>query len=89
MKKTRLKILMRHLTQLFLIVMCSILTVYGQTKVISIVTNESGLAVAGVNILETGSQNDVVTDFDGDFSMTLEKDSSELTMTYLGYGTLV
>ncbi|WP_303315302.1 TonB-dependent receptor [Flavivirga abyssicola] len=85
MIKTKLKILTKHLAQLFLLVLCLGMTAHGQTRVTGTVEDESGIPIAGVNIIEIGTQNGVVTGFDGNFEINLVNSPSELLFTFLGY----
>ncbi|OEK08807.1 hypothetical protein A8C32_00595 [Flavivirga aquatica] len=85
MKKTKKKNLIRQLTSMFLIILCTSMVAYSQDIVTGVVIDESGSPLAGVNVIETNTQNGVITDFDGKFSITLKKTPSALTFTYVGY----
>lgn len=56
-------------------------------SIIGIVQDESGFPIPGVNVLEKGTSNGVVTDFDGNFSIESLKVGSILSFSYIGYVT--
>jgi len=49
------------------------------------VTDPSGESVPGATILEKGTQNGVITDFDGNFKITLSTEDATLVVSFLGY----
>lgn len=51
------------------------------------VTDESGLSLPGVNILEKGTLNGVVTDNEGRYSITLDDTDAILVASFIGYET--
>ncbi|MBU2950600.1 TonB-dependent receptor [Tamlana agarivorans] len=51
------------------------------------VTDNSGIPLPGANIIEKGTSNGTQTDFDGDFSLTLQNANGVLVISYLGYTT--
>lgn len=53
-------------------------------KVSGTVTNESGMPLIGVNIIEKGTSNGVITDFDGKYTIKVHKDNI-LIFSYLGF----
>ena len=57
-----------------------------QNKVSGTVLDATGEPLIGVSILETGTSNGVVTDFDGNFTLTV-KQGATLTISYIGYQT--
>jgi len=58
-----------------------------KVKVIGVITDdESGETLIGVNILEVGKGNGTVSDYDGSYSITVEK-GSILSFSYTGYLT--
>ncbi|WP_157207147.1 SusC/RagA family TonB-linked outer membrane protein [Mariniflexile maritimum] len=52
------------------------------------VTDESGMPLPGANVIEKGTSNGVVTDFDGKFSLSVSSSSATLVISYLGYKPL-
>ena len=55
-----------------------------QQKVSGTVLDATGEPLIGVSVLEAGTSNGVVTDFNGDFTLTV-KQGSKLTFSYIGY----
>lgn len=51
------------------------------------ITDETGQPLLGATVVEEGTNNGVLTDFDGNFSITLEGTSATLTVSYMGYKT--
>ncbi|MBJ6367432.1 SusC/RagA family TonB-linked outer membrane protein [Snuella sedimenti] len=59
-----------------------------QTTVTGTVTDgNSGIPLAGANIIEKGTSNGVSTDFDGNYSITISDQSTTLVISYIGYVT--
>ncbi|PKQ44429.1 SusC/RagA family TonB-linked outer membrane protein [Confluentibacter flavum] len=58
-----------------------------QRTVTGIVTNEMGEPLLGASILVKGTNNGVVTDFDGNFNIDISANDSVLIISYLGYAT--
>ena len=78
---------MKHLFTLTLaLLLSSTLFVFAQQSVTGIVSDDSGTPVPGVNILEKGTTNGVITDFDGNYSITVNNEAT-LTFSYIGYTT--
>ena len=55
-----------------------------QNKVSGTVLDATGEPLIGVSVLEAGTTNGVVTDFDGNFSLAV-KSGAQLTFSYVGY----
>ena len=55
-----------------------------QNKVSGTVLDATGEPLIGVSVLEAGTNNGVVTDFNGDFTLTV-KQGAKLTFSYVGY----
>lgn len=49
---------------------------------------ETGEPLVGASILATGTLTGTVTDFDGNYSLTMPAESTSLTISYTGYATL-
>lgn len=59
---------------------------YAQVQVSGLVTSEDGLIpLAGVTVLEKGTNNGVVTDFDGNYSIRVQSSGATLIFSYLGF----
>lgn len=52
----------------------------------SVLDSETGIPVPGANVIEKGTTNGVMTDFDGNFSLEVAKDGA-LEISFLGYAT--
>ena len=52
------------------------------------ITDEKGLALPGVSVLEKGTANGTVTDSDGNYRLTVTAESSTLVISFVGYKTL-
>lgn len=68
-------------------VLCSIGSIYAQSDrtVNGVVKDISGEPLIGVSILEAGTNNGIITDLNGKFSLKLTKDKSVLEFSYIGY----
>ena len=55
-----------------------------QNKVSGTVLDATGEPLIGVSVLEAGTNNGVVTDFEGNFTLTV-KQGAKLTFSYVGY----
>lgn len=58
-----------------------------QSTVSGTVTDESGLPLAGVNILVEGTNTGAQTDFDGNYSINAPGNNSVLVFSYIGFKT--
>jgi len=54
----------------------------------TVMDSEMNGPLAGANVVEEGTSNGVVTDFDGNFSITTESSSGVLLVSYVGYTTI-
>lgn len=78
------------LKRLFLmsLLLSAYINVFAQdTKTISgVITDASnGETLIGVSVIETGTSNGTISDFDGNFSLTIKGD--KVTISYVGYAT--
>ncbi|RKN78666.1 SusC/RagA family TonB-linked outer membrane protein [Ulvibacterium marinum] len=61
---------------------------YAQDNVVTgTVTAEDGEPLPGVNIVQRGTNNGVVADFDGNYEITLRSGSQTLVFSYVGYSS--
>jgi len=60
---------------------------WAQTDVTGVVLDDQNVPLPGANVVEKGTTNGVVTDFDGNFSITVEDDNAVLVVSYIGYET--
>ena len=66
------------------VALCSFST-FAQVKTLTgTITDEIGLPLPGVNVVETGTLNGTTTDFDGKYSIKVNQGGT-LTFSYLGY----
>tara|TARA_R110002050_G_scaffold261556_1_gene401571 strand:- start:25893 stop:28922 length:3030 start_codon:yes stop_codon:yes gene_type:complete len=56
-----------------------------QTTLIGQVIDENGVPLPGTNVIEKGTTNGVVTDFDGNFSISVTNNLSVIIISYVGY----
>jgi TonB-linked SusC/RagA family outer membrane protein len=49
------------------------------------IKDANGIPLPGANVLEKGTMNGVSSDFDGNFSITLQSDNATLSISYVGY----
>jgi len=57
-------------------------------RIVGVVTDEAGVPLIGASLLEKGSENGVITDKDGHFSMELTDQKNKLIVSYISYNTL-
>lgn len=55
------------------------------SKVNGTVTDENGMPLPGVNIVEKATTNGITTDFDGKYSIVLRNPKSVLVVSFIGY----
>ncbi|WP_308993320.1 SusC/RagA family TonB-linked outer membrane protein [Mariniflexile litorale] len=58
-----------------------------QIKITGTITDKEGIPLAGTNILEKGTANGVVTDFNGSYSINVSNKNAILVFFYLGMKT--
>lgn len=77
------KVDLRVLTTLLLSMLC--LTTFAQMREITgTVTDGTGEPIIGANILEVGTTNGVITDFDGNFKLSVQSDA-QIQISYIGF----
>lgn len=57
-------------------------------KVNGNVKDTSGESLIGVNVIEKGTSNGTVTDFNGDFTLEVSNNNSILALTYIGFDSI-
>ena len=71
----------------FLILFCFVgQLIFAQNQVKGVVYDQTGATLPGVNILEKGTSNGVVTDFDGNYVITVQENAT-LVFSYVGFNT--
>ncbi|XCF05944.1 TonB-dependent receptor [Tamlana crocina] len=58
-----------------------------QESVSGVVTDEKGVPLPGVTVMEAGTKNGTVTNFDGEYSLSVTNQNSVLVFSYVGYTT--
>jgi len=53
----------------------------------TITDSDLGGPLSGANVIEDGTTNGAITDFDGNFSLSVDGNSGTVTLSYLGYTT--
>jgi TonB-linked SusC/RagA family outer membrane protein len=59
-----------------------------QSVVKGTVIDEEGLPLAGVSVIENNSSNGAITDFDGNYTLSLKTEKPSLTFSYIGFKTV-
>ena len=77
-----------YLFAMLLFIVCSFSVQAQVNNVSGIVTSNDGIPIPGVNVLQKGTTNGAVTDFDGNYSLKLRSGSDILVFSYLGYKTV-
>ena len=63
------------------------LAMWAQVTVTGMVTDQTGEPVIGATVMEKGTQNGTVTDFDGNFAIELKNAKATLVFSYVGLTT--
>ncbi len=77
-----MNVLKRFLLSFMLMLTCTIL--YAQTEITGTVVDETGETVIGATVIEKGTTNGTVTDFDGVFNLKVNPGAT-LVFSYVGY----
>ena len=75
--------------KLFFVLTCSLLSVAMMASVTVrgvVISTEDGLPVIGASVLEKGTSNGTITDFDGMYELTVQ-DNATLVVSYVGLAT--
>ena len=59
----------------------------GTKKITGIITDETGEPLIGATVKPASGQGGSVTDFDGNYSISVPADTKQLTVSYIGYQT--
>ena len=90
-KQTRKQLIkkMKIKTQLTLLLFfCGVILTYAQTVVSGTVIGGDGQPIPGATVLVQGTNNGTTSDFDGNFTITIENNQN-LEISYIGYETQV
>jgi len=75
---------------LLLVFLLGSLTAFSQGTVTgALQDSDLGGPLSGANILESGTNNGAISDFNGNFTLTVSSSSGQVEITYLGYTTKV
>ena len=75
--------LKRFLLSIMLMFVCTAIA-YSQTEITGTVVDETGETVIGATVIEKGTTNGTVTDFDGVFTLKVNPGAT-LVFSYVGY----
>lgn len=53
--------------------------------VTGVITDENGMPLPGASVIEEGTKNGMVTDFDGKYKLTVESSQSVIVVSFVGY----
>lgn len=59
-----------------------------QHSVTGVITDKTGVPMVGANVLEKGTTNGALTDFDGKFSINVSNPNAVLIISYIGFSTV-
>ena len=52
-----------------------------------VVTDKTGMPIIGANVIEKGTTNGIITDFDGNYTLDVANGNAVLVFSYIGYKT--
>ena len=79
-------VLNKSLIAVVVLLLCTCgFSAFAQQTVTGTVTSSSGETLIGVNILQKGTSTGTITDFDGNYSLTLVEGESVLVFSYTGF----
>ena len=82
------KILSKNFLKIFFILLTlSTSQLFSQGQISGNVKDSDGIPLPGATIVEEGTLNGTSTDFDGNFTLTLENDESDILVSFVGYIT--
>ena len=76
----------RSVFNLFFMLLCPLFMI-AQIEINGIISDETGQPLPGATILEKNTNNGVVTDFDGNYSIQVSDENSKLMISFVGYST--
>ena len=79
---------MKKLLLFVFIAVLGVTTSFAQGKVMgTIIDSDLGSPMPGTNVVVDGTTNGVITDFDGNFEITVDNNSGSLNISYVGFTT--
>ena len=76
----------RSVFNLFFMLLCPLFMI-AQIEINGIISDETGQPLPGATIVEKNTNNGVVTDFDGNYSIQVSDENSKLMISFVGYST--
>ena len=71
---------------LLLVIIFTSQGIFAQTKITGTVKDGNGLLLPGATVIQKGTQNGVLTDVDGNYSITLKEDGEKsLIFSFIGF----
>src|SRR5690606_8967437 len=61
---------------------------WAQKKIHGTIADEEGVPLPGASVIEKGTANGVVSDFSGEYSITVGSDNATLVVSYMGFQSL-
>ncbi len=58
---------------------------FQKQTVSGVITDENGMPLPGASVIEEGTKNGMVTDFDGKYKLTVESSQSVIIVSFVGY----
>jgi TonB-linked SusC/RagA family outer membrane protein len=78
---------MKKLTLVLMLVFFGVSTMLAQRTISGKITDEKGESLIGASLLVKGTSTGTVTDFDGNFSLSVPEGSNVLVVSYTGFST--
>ncbi|MGS0527742.1 carboxypeptidase-like regulatory domain-containing protein [Zobellia nedashkovskayae] len=79
---------MKKLKLLMAFLLLGVTTVsWAQTQISGVVVDEANIPLPGASVLVKGTNNGVVSDFDGNFTISIADSDKLLVVSYIGYET--
>lgn len=79
---------MKNILISIILLSLSCLAANGQIKIQGTVVDTNNNPLIGVNIIEKGTANGVITDIDGTYTINVAGENAEITFSYISYKTL-
>ncbi len=74
-----------YIIKTFVLLFIATGSVWGQKQVSGTVLDENSIPIPGVTVLEKGTKNGTVTDFDGFYSLKLDTEKPVLNFSFIGF----
>lgn len=78
--------MMKKLTSLFVLLLLVSTAMFAQWNAVgTVVDKNTGEPIPGVNVLQSGTTNGTITDWDGNFTLKLNDSNAEIQFSFVGY----